>query len=713
MPEDAVRAATAEPLRIARIGAVCVLTMTGANMNALSRRLRAALYNGLAQAADDPAVRAVLLTSDGPAWCAGADLKEMDSPASEADPSLQGAIFSLIGEMDKPVIAVITGAALGGGFEMALGCHHRIALPDARIGLPEVTLGLLPGAGGTQHLPRAIGLEAATNAILSGKTFRADTFAQTALFDAILPGEDPLAEALAFAEALPQGTRPPLLRDRAVEHPNPEAYLKAVRTAVQGNPRRTSGHLPAVDCLLAAATQPYEQGIAFEYAAFRATRADKASQPYRYGFLAERRAAQAPGMNAAAKPRSIAKVAVIGAGVMGRGIALTCAQSGLPVTLMDLSPDALSQAMSSIAGAVMDGVKRGRTTTQEATTIHSLIATTTDYASLADCDLVIEAVVETMAVKKAVFESLDRVMKPGAILATNTSTLDIDKIATFTGRPEDVLGLHFFNPANVMRLLEIIRGKATDDGVLASALAFGKRLRKVSVVAGVCDGFIGNRMVEQYLRQAQFLVEEGASPAQVDQALERWGMAMGPFRMMDLAGNDVNDAIRERRRAENPGIILADIPDILKDNGWLGQKSGAGWYRYSPGARRPDENTDLTAALARWRAEKGIAPRRIGDEEIVDRCVLALVNEGAAILDEGVALRASDIDVVYLAGYGFPAAKGGPMFVAESLGLRSVMRRMRAFAAVGRGDPAFWTPHPLLARLSTELKSLTDHGVSE
>lgn len=713
MPDDAVRAATAEPLRIERIGAVCVLTMTGANMNALSRRLRAALYDGIAQAADDPVVRAVLLTSDGPAWCAGADLKEMDAPASEADPSLQGAIFELIRDMNKPVIAVITGAALGGGLEMALGCHYRLALPDARIGLPEVTLGLLPGAGGTQHLPRAIGLEAAADAILSGKTFRAATFADTALFDAILPGEDPLAEALAFAETLPQGARPPLLRDRSVEHPNPEAYLKAVRMAVQGNPRRTSGHLPAVDCLLAAATQPYEQGIAFEYAAFRATRAERASQPYRYAFLAERRASQAHGMNPAAKPRAIATVAVVGAGVMGRGIALACAQSGLAVTLMDLSPQALSQATTAIAGAIEDSVKRARITQAEATRTQSLVATATEYSAIADCDLVIEAVVETMAVKKAVFESLDRAMKTGAILATNTSTLDIDQIAAFTGRPEDVVGLHFFNPANVMRLLEIVRGKATSDSVLASALAFGKRLRKVSVIAGVCDGFIGNRMVEQYLRQAQFLVEEGASPAQVDLALERWGMAMGPFRMMDLAGNDVNDAIRERRRAENPDIVLADIPDILKVNGWQGQKSGAGWYRYRPGARRPDENTDLAAALARWRAEKGVAPRRIGDDEIVGRCVLALVNEGAAILDEGIALRASDIDVVYLTGYGFPAAKGGPMFFAESLGLRSVIRRMRGFAAIGRGDPAFWTPHPLLVRLSTELKSLTDHGVTE
>lgn len=712
MPDDADRATTAEPLRIERRGATSVLTMAGVNMNALSRRLRAALFDALADAADDPAVHAVLLAADGPAWCAGADLKEMDSPDSEADPSLHGAIFGLIRGMDKPVVAVIAGAALGGGFEMALGCHHRLATPEARIGLPEVTLGLLPGAGGTQHLPRAIGLEAAADAILSGKTYRAAAFAGSSLFDAML-GDDPLAEALAFAEALPRGTKPPLLRDRPVEHPNPEAYLKAVRTAVQANPRRTSGHLPAVDCLLAAATQPYDQGMAFEYAAFRAARADRASLPFRYGFLAERRASQVPGLDPAAKPRPIAKVAVVGAGVMGRGIALACAQAGLAVTLMDSSEDSLSRAMTAIARTVEDGVARGRTTEEEAARIRSSVTAATDHAALADCDLAIEAVVETMAVKQAVFQSLDRAMKPGAILATNTSTLDIDRIAAFTARPEAVVGLHFFNPANVMRLLEVVRGKATADSVLATALAFGKRLRKVAVVAGVCDGFIGNRMIEQYLRQAQFLVEEGASPAQVDAALERWGMAMGPFRMMDLAGNDVNDAIRRRRRAENPAIVLADIPDILTDRGWLGQKSGTGWYRYDPGARRPAENTDLTTALAQWRSDKGIAHRRIADDEIVDRCILALVNEGAAILDEGIALRASDIDVVYLAGYGFPAARGGPMFVADSLGLRPAARRMRSFAAIGHGDPQFWTPHPLLTRLAAELKTLSDFGASE
>ncbi|WP_298374152.1 3-hydroxyacyl-CoA dehydrogenase NAD-binding domain-containing protein [Azospirillum sp.] len=712
MPDDAERATTVEVLRVERKGAISVLTMTGANMNALSRRLRAALFDAMADAADDPTVHAVLLAADGPAWCAGADLKEMDSPESEADPSLQEAIFGLIRSMDKPIIAVIAGAALGGGFELALGCHHRLATRNARIGLPEVTLGLLPGAGGTQHLPRAIGLEAAANAILSGRTDRAAAFEGTALFDAML-GDNPLAEALAFAETLPRAAQPPLLRDRPVGHPNPEAYLKAVRMAVEGNPRRTSGHLPAVDCLLAAATKPYEQGMAFEYAAFRAARADRASEPFRYAFLAERRAAQVPGLDPAVKPRPLDSVAVIGAGVMGRGIALACAQVGLPVILMDQAEDALSRAMAAIAKTIGDGVARGRTTEAEAARTLSLVATATDPDAIAGCDLVIEAVVETMAVKQAVFQALDRTMKPGAILATNTSTLDIDRIAAFTSRPADVVGLHFFNPANVMRLLEVVRGKATADSVLATALAFGKRLRKVSVVAGVCDGFIGNRMVEQYLRQAQFLVEEGASPTEVDGALERWGMAMGPFRMMDLAGNDVNDAIRQRRRAEKPDAILADIPDILTANGWLGQKSGTGWYSHPPGARRPVENAELTAALAQWRAENGIVPRRIKAEEIVDRCILALVNEGAALLAEGIASRASDIDVVYLTGYGFPSAKGGPMHVADRLGLRPVLRRMRAFAAIGHGDPGFWTPHPLLTRLAADLKSLSEHGASE
>lgn len=710
MPEDIAPQQTAR-VRRDRQGAVAVITMADGKMNCVSRPMRADLMEALVAANEDPEITAVVLAAEGPAWCAGADLNEMDSEDAEADPNLHRTVIGYMDAMEKPVIAAIGGVALGGGLELALGCHYRLAAPGAKVGLPEVTLGLFPGAGGTQRLTRALGLEAATNVILSGRIQRARDFEGSGLIDEIV-GDDLPARAVAFARSLTPGARPPRLRDSRVRMANAQGFLELARMAVKSNPRALPGQLPAIDAIEAAVILPFDKGLEVEYEGFRAMRASLASYAYRHAFLAERRAGVVAGLDPRTPLRPVASIAVVGAGVMGQGIAMACAEAGYQVALLDLGQAALDRAMSRIAGQYDRAVSRGRMSPAAKAELLARFTPVTDYAEIAQHDLVIEAVLEEMPVKRAVFETLDAVMRPGAILATNTSTLDVDRIAGFTDRPGDVVGLHFFNPANIMRLLEVVRGAATAPEVLATVLKVGKRLGKVNVVAGVCDGFIGNRMVEHYMRQAQFMVEEGATPAQVDAALERWGMAMGPFRMNDLAGNDITGAVRARHRAEDPQAILPTAPDLVLARGWLGQKTGLGWYRHDPAQRRPQENTELTRALADWRTEQGITPRRIPDAEIVDRCLLALVNEGAAVLAEGIAQRASDIDVVYLTGYGFPVAKGGPMYAADTMGLSNALRRMREFAGIGHGDRAFWTPHPLLEQLNRTHRNLKDYGAN-
>lgn len=711
MPEDFAQPTTAR-VRYDQQGPVAVITMADGKMNCVNRPMRADLLDALVTAHEDPGTTAIVLAAEGPAWCAGADLNEMDSEDAEADPNLHRTLIGYMDAMEKPVIAAIGGVALGGGLELALGCHYRLAAPGAKVGLPEVTLGLFPGAGGTQRLTRALGLEAASNVILSGRVHKARDFEGTGLFDEIVSGEL-LARATGFAQSLASGACPPRLRDLKVAMPNAQGYLELVRMAVKSNPRRLPGQLPAIDAIEASVTLPFDEGLEVEYEGFRAMRASLASYAYRHAFLAERRAGVVEGLDPKTPLRPTASVAVIGAGVMGQGIAMACAEAGYQVTLLDLGPAALERAVMRIGAQYDRAVTRGRMSDAAKSELMARLIPATDYEDIAQHDLVIEAVLEEMPVKKAVFERLDAVMRPGAILATNTSTLDVNRIAGFTHRPGDVVGLHFFNPANIMRLLEVVRGAATAPDVLATVLKVGKRLGKVNVVAGVCDGFIGNRMVEQYMRQAQFMIEEGATPAQVDAALERWGMAMGPFRMNDLAGNDITGAVRARQRAEHPEAILPAAPDLVLERGWLGQKTGLGWYRHDPAQRRPQENTELTQALTDWRAAQGISPRRISDAEIVDRCLLALVNEGAAVLAEGIAQRASDIDVVYLSGYGFPVAKGGPMYAADSMGLSNVLRRMREFTRLGHGDAGFWTPHPLLQKLNKSHRNLKDYGAKQ
>lgn len=684
---------------------ICVLTMNDGGSNVLSLDLRVALYDALIAAEANADVTAVLLMAEGVAFCAGGDLTEMDVGLADRHPNPAQLVYDLLPLLKVPVVAVVEGMALGGGLELALACHHRLFSKSATIGLPEVSIGLLPGAGGTQLLPRAIGLEDAANMILSARPQPAARYADTPLCDGVL-GDDPLRDALAYARKLDRANRPWLGAVR-VDHPSPGAFSQSIRTNLAGFKLATPGHPLAVDCLEAAAMLPIHKGREVEREKFIQARASEDSPAYRYGFTARRKTSKVPALKGVA-PRALERVAVVGAGVMGQGITLACAMAGFDVFVLDSDPGSLAKAENAFADHFASAVKRGRMSEGKASAAAARIRCVASYDDLSSCNLAIEAVVERMDVKRAVFAELDRVLPAGAILASNTSTLDLNEIAVATGRPADVLGLHFFNPANVMKLLEIVRADTTAPDVLATGFALAKRLRKDAVLSGVCDGFIGNRMVEQYLKQAQFLVEEGASPQQVDRALERWGMAMGPFRMMDLAGNDVNDAIRARKRAEHPDVRLAEIPDILRDRGWSGQKTGTGWYLYGRDPRKPQENSDLATALTAWRESRGVSPRAVSHTEIVDRCILALVNEAAKILDEGIALRGSDIDVVYLTGYGFPAAKGGPLYFADQIGLRTVQRRMQELAENHHGDPGFWMPSPLLARLSGQCAKISE-----
>jgi len=673
-------------------------------VNGLGYDTRAGVAAGIDRALADPEIKAIVIAGAGRMFSAGADIREFNTPKAKAEPTLNS-LISIIESSDKPVIAAIGGGCMGGGLELAMGCHFRIAANEASIALPEVKLGILPGAGGTQRLPRAVGLEAALNMIVSGTSVRASQLAGTALFDELVEG-DPLPAALSLARKVAQENRTrKRLRDLTIDDPNAEAFLQFARNTVGAASKGYPAPLKCVEAVAAAVTQPFEEGKRIERELFAQLMRTPESRALRHAFFAERTAARIPGIADDAPARQIRRVAVIGAGTMGGGIAMNFVSAGLPVTILETKQGALDKGLATIRRNYESSVKRGKLDANAAQRNMALLSPTLDFEQLADSDLVIEAVFEDMEVKQDVFRRLDRVAKPGAILASNTSTLDLDRIAATTERAQDVIGMHFFSPANVMKLLEVVRGAKTADDVLITVMRLAKTIGKTAVVSGVCDGFIGNRMLEQYLRQAMFLIEEGASPAQIDRALERFGMAMGPFRMSDLAGNDVGWFIRKRRYVEKPDIIYSRIADRLCELGRFGQKTEIGWYRYQPGRRDALPDPAVDALIADYRNEKGLVPRRIGDDEIIERCIFALVNEGAQLLDEGIALRASDIDVVYLAGYGFPRYRGGPMFHADTVGLYNVVRAMHRFENSGHGDPGFWRPAPLLAKLSAENKS--------
>lgn len=689
-------------------GGVAVITMNNPPVNGLGYATRKGLVDGLEQAQADPAVQAIVITGAGKAFSGGADITEFGSPKATAEPNLL-TVIAAVEASSKPVVAAVHTVCMGGGLELALGCHYRVVSPGALIALPEVKIGLIPGAGGTQRLPRVLGVETALNMIVSGEPVKSELLAAAPgqkLFDQLVDG-DLLSAAVAFATEKAAVRPLPLVRDMKVSHPNADAYFQFARNTVGAMSRNFPAPLKCVEAVANALKMKFDEGMKRELEIFGSLMFTPESKALRHAFFAERAASKIPDVPADTPVREVRKLAVIGAGTMGGGIAMNFLNAGIPVVMLEMKQEALDRGVATIRKNYESQVKRGKLKQDKYEARMALLSTTLNYGDLADADMVIEAVFEDMGVKETVFKTLDEVMKPGAILASNTSTLDVNAIAAFTKRPQDVIGTHFFSPANVMKLLEVVRGEKTAKDVLQTVMQLGKKIKKTCVVSGVCDGFIGNRMIEQYSRQAGFLLEEGATPQQVDKAVEKFGFAMGPFRMGDLAGNDIGWYIRKRRYQEQPDMRYSKTADLLCEMGRYGQKTGAGWYDYVPGKRDAIPSKVVTDMVEKHRADLGITPRKISDEEIVHRLVYALVNEGAKIVEEGIASRASDIDMVYLTGYGFPLHRGGPMCYADTVGLYNVVATMKRFAANPLDDAAFWQPAPLLARLAAEGKSFS------
>ena len=679
-------------------GEIAVIAMNKPPVNGLGYELRSGIVDALDAAIANAAVRAIVLTGTARAFSGGADVTEFGTPNAGRAPALS-AVIAAVESSAKPVVAAIAGQCLGGGLELALGAHFRVALADASLGLPEVKLGLLPGAGGTQRLPRLIGLEAALNMIVFGTPGAAAKLEGTPLIDEIVEG-DLLAGATTFARNVVARSLPlKRARDIVLREPNAQALLQFARNTVAAGAKGFPAPPKCVDAVANAVGKPFDEGLRLEREAFMALMITPESRALRHVFAAERAAAKLPDVPAGTTLRGIATVGVIGAGTMGGGITMNFLNVGIPVVLLETKQEALDKGVATIRKNYENSMKKGKLTPTQVEQRMALVTPTLAYDSFREVDLVIEAVFENIDVKQTVFNTLDEVCKPGAILASNTSYLDIDRIASFTKRPQDVIGLHFFSPANVMRLLEIVRGAKTAPDVLATSMALAKQIKKVAVVSGVCDGFIGNRMLARYGAAANGLITAGALPQQIDGALQKFGMAMGPFRMGDLAGLDIGWATRKRKAAE-AGVSMAPVvADKLCEVGRFGQKTGAGWYRYEAGKRDPVPDAATEQLIAHYRSDAGIAPRKVGDDEIVERCMFALVNEGARILEEGIAARASDIDIVYLNGYGYPLQRGGPMLYADTVGLANVVRSLKRFAAEPGAD-ASWQPAPLLVKLA-------------
>jgi len=689
-------------------GDVAVITLDNPPVNGLGLATRQAMVAGLEQAQADASVRAIVITGAGGAFSGGADIKEFGTDKSLAEPNLH-TVIAAVEQSAKPVVAAIHSVCMGGGLELALGCHYRVAAPGCSVALPEVKLGLLPGAGGTQRLPRVVGVEAALNMIVSGETVKSEFIAAVPgqkLFDKLVDSPEGLQEgALSFARGVADVRPLPLVRNLPCKHPQGDAYFQFARNMVKGMAKNFPAPLKCVDAVEAATKhKKFDDGLKAERDLFIQLMWTSESRALRHLFFAERAASKIPDVPADTPKRDIKKVAVIGAGTMGGGIAMNFLNAGIPVVMLEMKQEALDRGVATIRKNYEAQVAKKKLKQEKYEQRMALLSTTLEYGDLKDADLVIEAVFEDMGVKEQVFKKLDEVMKSGAILASNTSTLDLNKIASFTKRPQDVVGLHFFSPANVMKLLEVVRGDATAHDVLATVMAVAKKIKKVAVVSGVCDGFIGNRMIEQYGRQAGFLLDEGCTPQQVDKAIEKFGFAMGPFRMGDLAGNDIGWAIRKRRAVEQPGMKYSKTADLLCEMGRFGQKVGKGWYDYAPGKRDAIPNAEVEQMVAEHRQSLGLTPRKISDEEIVQRLVYSLVNEAAHILEEGIANKASDIDIVYIYGYGFPVHRGGPLNYANEVGLFNVAQAMKRFAQNPQDDSSFWQPAPLIERLVAEGK---------
>jgi 3-hydroxyacyl-CoA dehydrogenase len=699
-------------IQLTKENGIAVITINNPPVNALSPGVPQGIAEALDQIEQDENIKAVLLIGGGRTFIAGADIKEFGKMTSGKSRGAGLLPFLLkIEDSKKPVIVAIHGTAFGGGLEVAMACHYRVAISSAQVGQPEVKLGIIPGAAGTQRLPRLAGVAKAVEMCTTGNPIRAAEALQFGIVDRIIEG-DLLPGAIAFAREV--AAKPaPKTRERneklGTEADN-AAIFSAARETVAKKQRGLLAPVAAITAIEAATTLPFAEGCQVEQKLFIECLFSEQSKALIHVFFSEREVGKIPDVPKETPLLPVKSAAVVGAGTMGGGIAMVLANAGIPVLLKDADQAALDRGLATIQSNYANSVKRGRFSQQDAEERFKRITPTLSYDDFAKVDLVIEAVFEGMALKKEVFKELDRVCKPGAILASNTSTLNIDEIASATSRPTYVIGTHFFSPANVMRLLEIVRGKATSREVIATCMQLSKALGKIGVLVGNCRGFVGNRMFGPYRREAQFLVEEGAGVAAVDKALADFGMAMGPLATGDLAGLDVGWRIRkEYRHLEKPGIRQPFLEDNLCELGRFGQKTGAGWYKYDEQRRAmPDPVVD--ELIHKWVTEAGIRQREISAAEIVDRCLYALVNEGARILEEGFALRASDIDIIYLNGYGFPAFRGGPMWYADTVGLKQVYARISEFH---RQHGEIWQPAPLLARLAEQGKTFAQFGKEE
>ncbi|MNQ27171.1 Fatty acid oxidation complex subunit alpha [compost metagenome] len=677
---------------------ILVITLDHPPVNALSADVRRNLADAVQAAQTDPAVRAILLVGAGKNFIAGADIREFGKPPKP--PALPD-VCNQIEASTKPVVAALHGAALGGGLEVALAAHYRVALASAKLGLPEVNLGLLPGAGGTQRTPRLIGAAAALDLMLSGKHLSADAALRAGLVDTLADGNDPLAAGLAYTrQLLAEGAGPRRSRDATAALADKAAALAEAAAAGERIAKTLRGlYSPAkiVEAVRAAIEQPFDEGLRTERALFLQCLDSPQRAGLVHAFFAERETTKVPELKEG-KPRALDKIGVVGGGTMGAGIAVSVLDAGLPVVMVEQDDAALERGRARVAQVYELLVKKGRITAEERDARLARLTGATTYDALNDADLIIEAVFEDMDVKLAVFAELDRVAKPGAVLATNTSYLDVNRVATATRNPGNVLGLHFFSPANIMKLLEIVVGEQTAPDTVATGFELARKLRKTPVRAGVCDGFIGNRILAVHRQAADMMMEDGASPYDIDAAVREFGYPMGPYQMADLAGGDIGWATRKRRAAtRDPALRYVQIPDRLCERGWFGQKTGRGFYLYPDGARVGTPDPDVLAIIDDERRRAGVTPRPFTHEDIQRRYLAAMINEAANVLDQGIALRPSDVDVVFLSGYGFPRHHGGPMHYADSVGLDRVLADIRAYA---QEDPAFWKPSPLLVRLA-------------
>jgi len=687
-------------------GEVGIITMNNPPVNALSPGVPEGIRQAVNRFQTDETIKAIVLIGGGRTFCAGADIREFNKIISgrmERPVDLHPMLFALE-DCPKPVVAAIHGAALGGGLELAMSCHYRVAVPSAQVGQPEVKLGIIPGAGGTQRLPRLAGVAKAAAMCWTGDPVKADEALRAGILDRIVDGDGSdalLTGAIAFArEILARGEKPVKTRDRTEKLGDEKENAAALAAARQLAAKRRRGFLApgkAIDAVEAATRLPFPEGLRKEAEIFTECARSDQFGALVYAFFSERAARKIPDVPDETPVMQVRRGAIVGAGTMGGGIAMAYANAGIPVLLKEVSREALDRGLATIRRNYERSVKRGRLAPEEMERRLAMIQPTLSYEGFEEADIIIEAVFEDFLLKKQVFAELDRVARPDAILASNTSTLDIDELAAMTSRPEYVIGNHFFSPANVMRLLEIVRGKATAKEVIATSMTLARRLGKVGVLVGNCHGFVGNRMFGPYTREAQFLVEEGARVTDVDKALYDFGMAMGPFTVADLAGLDVGWRVRKEYDHLIPeGVRRPRVEDLLVERGRYGQKTAAGWYRYGEDRERIVD-PEVEEIVRGWAREQGIEQRDIDAEEILDRTLYALVNEGARILEEGYALRASDIDVIYLNGYGFPAWRGGPMRYADTVGLDTVYRRVLEFE---QQHGYWWRPAPLLKQLA-------------